>query len=68
MRALTPSGSRPTSRPSDRGASGRRLEQAAQHPDRRGFARSVAAEETKDLAPTDIKRHVVHGFERAEVA
>jgi hypothetical protein len=42
------------------------LEQAAQHPDRRGLARAVCAEEAEDLALTDRERDAVDRREGAE--
>ena len=55
MRRLTPSGIAADVDAVDRRAAGRRREQAAEHADRRGLAGAVAAEESEDLAATDVE-------------
>ena len=49
----------------ERGARGG-PQQAAQHPDRGGLARAIAAEEPEDLAARDVERQVVDGDELSE--
>ena len=44
-----------------------RLEKPAQHADRRGLARTVGAQKSKDLAFRDVERNVVYGAEGAEL-
>src|SRR6185503_12099397 len=50
----------------DGGGPRRRLEQPAQHADRRRLAGAVAAQEAEYLAAADVEGHVVHGDELAE--
>src|SRR5439155_5718475 len=44
----------------------RRREEAAEHPDRRGLPRAVAAEKAEDLPLADVERDVADGDEAAE--
>ena len=46
--------------------SARRIEQPAEHLDRRGLARAVGAEQAVDFAVAHLQRDVVHGAERPE--
>ena len=68
MRRLTPSGSRPTSTPPTVRRAARRLQQPAQHADRRRLAGAVAAEEAEDLALRDVERQPIDGDERRRSA
>src|SRR6478672_7068229 len=67
MRCFTPSGSRHINAVHRR-RSGCRPQQSAQHPDRGGLARAVAAEKAKDLAAAHVERQIVDGDEVAEAA
>src|SRR5262249_34481968 len=46
--------------------SARRLQQSAQHANRRRLSRAVAAEESEDLASGDVERQAIDGGEIAE--
>ena len=68
MRRRTSSPSVATSRPSTRGASLRRREQAAEDADERRLARAVGAEQAVDLAARHVQRDLVERANRPEVA
>jgi hypothetical protein len=50
----------------DGAAATRRIQDPAEHPDRRGFSGSVGPEDAEDLAALHRERHVAHGDEVAE--
>src|SRR5688572_5025610 len=64
--ALDGLGIRADINPVDQRLAGRGPEQPAQHSDRRGFSRAVAAEKPEHFAAADIERHVVDRGERAK--
>ena len=66
MRRLTPSGSRLDVDAADRRRAARRLQQPAEHADRRRLAGAVAAEKPEDLALADLERQPIDGDEVAE--
>ena len=45
---------------------GRRMGQATQHPHRRGFARAIRAEKTKNRSRLDLKGKILHSMDVAE--
>jgi hypothetical protein len=67
MRGFTRSGSAHVNAADDR-CSGRGLQQAAQHADRRRLSGAIASEEAEDFAGTNLERDVIDGHEAAEAS
>src|ERR1700730_10490190 len=56
----------PSIRAFNRGMARRRMRQATQHSHRRGFARAVRAEKTKDCSRFDLKGKILHSMDVTE--